>query len=69
MKKNIHPNYNQVIATCSCGNTIPIFSTLSQNLNLDICNICHPFYTGKQRLVDNKGRVNLFNERFKKIIN
>ncbi|QJC34267.1 50S ribosomal protein L31 [Enterobacteriaceae endosymbiont of Donacia cinerea] len=67
MKKNIHPEYNKIIAKCSCGNTIHTRSTLKNNkeLNLDVCYICHPFYTGKQKITDTKGRVENFKKRFK----
>ncbi|CAL4324794.1 50S ribosomal protein L31 [Buchnera aphidicola (Periphyllus testudinaceus)] len=64
MKKNIHPKYFSNSAICSCGNKISFFSTLSKNINLDVCSNCHPFYTGKQRIVDTGGRVELFNKRF-----
>ncbi|WWP00146.1 MAG: 50S ribosomal protein L31 [Candidatus Dasytiphilus stammeri] len=64
MKKNIHPNYTLITATCSCGNLIKIRSTLKSNLFLDVCYRCHPFYTGKQRFIDTKGRVEKFNRRF-----
>lgn len=65
MKKNIHPKYNLLSATCSCGNIINIKSTLkTPNLTLDVCNMCHPFYTGAQRIVDTRGRVSRFNKRF-----
>lgn len=65
MKKNIHPQYHSLSAFCSCGNIIKIKSTLTtSNLNLDVCNMCHPFYTGAQRIIDTRGRVNQFNKRF-----
>lgn len=64
MKKKIHPKYQQIKANCSCGNSIKIFSTMSMNINLDICSKCHPFYTGKQRIVDTSGRIEKFNKRF-----
>lgn len=64
MKKNIHPEYYTISAFCSCGNIISVGSTLKNNINLDVCGMCHPFYTGKQRVIDTKGRVNLFNKRF-----
>ncbi|WP_395479926.1 50S ribosomal protein L31 [Candidatus Curculioniphilus buchneri] len=64
MKKNIHPEYAEIEATCSCGNLFKIYSTLESNLNLDVCNECHPFYTGKQRMVDTGGRISRFNKRF-----
>lgn len=63
MKPDIHPNY--VIATvhCSCGNTFVTKSTKSQ-LNVELCSECHPFYTGKQKLVDTGGRVERFQRRY-----
>lgn len=64
MKENIHPKYQTVKATCSCGNVIEIGSTLDHDINLDVCSKCHPFYTGKQRIVDTGGRVERFNKRF-----
>ena len=64
MKKGIHPDYNDVTITCSCGNVIKTRSTLSHDINLDVCGKCHPFYTGKQRVVDTGGRVDRFNKRF-----
>lgn len=64
MKKNIHPQYNTISASCSCGNVMSIRSTLTSNINLDVCSMCHPFYTGTQRVADTKGRVNIFNKRF-----
>ncbi|MCR3755053.1 MAG: 50S ribosomal subunit protein L31 [Candidatus Westeberhardia cardiocondylae] len=64
MKKNIHPKYNNIMAICSCGNVMYIFSTLSTNIHVDICNSCHPFYTGKQRIIDGSGRVNKFKKHF-----
>lgn len=64
MKKNIHPNYSQIIALCACGNEIKVFSTLNKKIHLDICAKCHPFYTGKQRIIDTGGRVERFKRRF-----
>ncbi|AKC32358.1 50S ribosomal protein L31 [Candidatus Pantoea carbekii] len=64
MKQGIHPVYKSVIITCSCGNIIETRSTMSQNLTLEVCGKCHPFYTGKQRIVDTGGRVERFNKRF-----
>lgn len=64
MKDGIHPEYNEVKATCSCGNVLNIRSTLNKDLNLDVCSACHPFYTGKQRNVDTGGRVDRFKKRF-----
>ena len=64
MKDGIHPKYNEIKATCSCGNVMDIRSTLDKDINLDVCSSCHPFYTGKQRNVDTGGRVDKFNKRF-----
>lgn len=65
MKKDIHPKYEQVIATCSCGNVMKIKSTVNHNLNLDVCGRCHPFYTGKQRdIATAGGRVDKFKQKF-----
>ncbi|QPQ24070.1 50S ribosomal protein L31 [Lonsdalea populi] len=64
MKEGIHPNYSEITASCSCGNIIKTRSTAGHDLNLDVCSACHPFYTGKQRVVDTGGRVDRFNRRF-----
>ncbi|MCY7296665.1 50S ribosomal protein L31 [Alteromonas sp. a30] len=64
MKEGIHPEYNEITANCSCGNSMKIRSTLNKDLNLDVCSACHPFYTGKQKIVDTGGRVDRFNKRF-----
>ncbi|MDK7281835.1 50S ribosomal protein L31, partial [Haemophilus seminalis] len=49
MKKDIHPKYEEITASCSCGNVMKIRSTVGHDLNLDVCSKCHPFFTGKQR--------------------
>jgi len=64
MKSDIHPRYEAVKATCSCGNVIHTRSTLAEDLALDVCSQCHPFFTGKQKIVDSGGRVDRFNKRF-----
>nr|WP_136250521.1 50S ribosomal protein L31 [Ningiella ruwaisensis] len=64
MKDGIHPKYNEIKATCSCGNVMNIRSTLDKDIFLDVCSSCHPFYTGKQRNVDTGGRVDRFKKRF-----
>jgi large subunit ribosomal protein L31 len=64
MKPEIHPKYTTMTATCSCGNVITVGSTLGRDLNLDVCSACHPFYTGKQKMVDTGGRVDKFRQRF-----
>ena len=66
MRPEIHPKYSEIKATCSCGNIILIRSTLAEDINLEVCSSCHPFYTGKQKLVDTGGRVEKFEKRFGK---
>ena len=63
MKEGIHPNYVETTITCACGNVIKTRST-KENIRLEICSKCHPFYTGKQKLVDTGGRVDRFKKRF-----
>lgn len=63
MKEGIHPEYKEINVKCSCGNEFSIRST-GRSLNLDVCSECHPFYTGKQKIVDTGGRVDRFNKRF-----
>ena len=64
MKTDIHPNNQEITTTCSCGNVLPVMSTLKDNLSLDVCAKCHPFYTGKQKILDSGGRVKKFQDRF-----
>ncbi|MFF7707557.1 50S ribosomal protein L31 [Pseudomonas sp. NPDC007930] len=64
MKPEIHPKYEALTATCSCGNVIETRSTMKGPLGLDVCNECHPFYTGKQKTLDTGGRVQRFTDRF-----
>ena len=64
MKIDTHPEYTEVNVKCSCGNAFTTRSTKGGNLNLELCNECHPFYTGKQKLVDTGGRVERFNKRY-----
>ena len=66
MKKDIHPAYNEITATCSCGNAIQTRSTLKQDIHIEVCSECHPFYTGKQKVSDTGGRIDRFNKRFGK---
>lgn len=65
MKDGIHPNYENVTVKCACGATIETKSTKG-DLKVDICSKCHPFFTGKQKLVDTGGRVDRFNKRYSK---
>lgn len=66
MKADIHPKYGDLTATCSCGNVIKTRSTLSEDIHIDVCSSCHPFYTGKQKVLDTGGRIDRFNKRFAK---
>ena len=66
MLKGIHPEYKEIKASCSCGNVIIVKSTLKEDIRLEVCSACHPFYTGKQKLVDTSGRVERFEKRFGK---
>ena len=65
MKAKIHPNYKEINVICSCGNTFKTQSTLGRELHVEVCAACHPFYTGKQRIVDTGGRVERFRRRYK----
>jgi large subunit ribosomal protein L31 len=64
MKPGIHPEYNAIKVNCSCGNTFETRSTLTRDLNIEVCSQCHPFYTGKQRVVDTAGRVEKFRQKY-----
>ncbi|MCM2972283.1 MULTISPECIES: 50S ribosomal protein L31 [Larsenimonas] len=64
MKQSIHPEYNHVNVTCSCGATFDIGTTSKGEFSLDVCSQCHPFYTGKQKQATTGGRVERFNKRF-----
>lgn len=61
--KNIHPDYQETTITCACGNVIHTHST-KKDIRVEICSKCHPFFTGKQKLVDTSGRVDMFNKRY-----
>ena len=63
MKAEIHPRYDEASVTCSCGNTCTTRSTEAE-LRVELCNVCHPFFTGKQRLIDSGGRVERFQRRY-----
>ena len=63
MKADIHPRYEETQVTCSCGNSFTTRST-SESLKAELCNECHPFFTGKQKLVDTGGRVERFERRY-----
>ncbi len=63
MKSEIHPEYHEVTVVCACGNTFPTRSTKPE-LRLEVCNECHPFFTGKQRFLDSAGRVEKFQRKY-----
>ncbi len=65
MKKEIHPEYTDTIIKCACGNELSVGST-KQNITVEICSKCHPFYTGKQKLVDSAGRIERFLRKYEK---
>jgi large subunit ribosomal protein L31 len=67
MKAGIHPDYNDVKVVCSCGNSFETKSTIRSNeLHVEVCSACHPFYTGQQKLMDTAGRVDQFRKRFRR---
>ncbi len=67
MKADIHPNYHDVKVTCSCGNAFNTRSTYDKDeLHVEVCSACHPFYTGQQKIMDTAGRVDKFNKRFRR---
>ena len=66
MKTGIHPDYKAMTVTCSCGNTFETRSTLGEDLQIEVCSNCHPFYTGKQKLVDSGGRVERFQRKLER---
>jgi len=65
MKENLHPTTHEIMVTCACGNTFPTISTLSA-ISVDICSKCHPFFTGKQKLMDTEGRIERFQKKYEK---
>ena len=65
MKEGIHPEYRQMKAVCACGNEVEVGS-VQKEIKVEICSACHPFFTGKQKLVDTAGRIDKFNTRYKK---
>ena len=64
MKADIHPKYATISVNCSCGNTFETRSTANKDLTLDVCSECHPFYTGKQKVLDTAGRVDKFRQKY-----
>jgi large subunit ribosomal protein L31 len=64
MKAKGHPKYEEIKVTCSCGNTFKTRSTMNKELHIEVCSVCHPFYTGKQKIVDTAGRVERFKQKY-----
>jgi large subunit ribosomal protein L31 len=64
MKPEIHPKYEEISVICSCGNKFKTRSTLGRPLHIEVCSVCHPFYTGKQKIVDTAGRVEKFRQKY-----
>ena len=64
MKAEIHPEYSDLKVICSCGNEFVTRSTLQEELHIEVCSSCHPFYTGKQKIVDTAGRVDKFRRKY-----
>ena len=65
MKKDIHPKYHKVLVSCACGNQFETRST-KKEIRLEICSACHPFFTGKQKLIDTAGRIERFERKYGK---
>jgi len=65
MKSDIHPEYHKITATCGCGNEIELGS-VNTEMTVEICSACHPFFTGKQKLIDTAGRIEKFKKRYAK---
>lgn len=64
MKADIHPEYKEITVSCSCGNSFNTRSTLGEDLHLEVCSACHPFYTGQQKMMDTAGRVDKFRRKY-----
>ena len=64
MKPDTHPNYNEITVNCSCGSSFKTRSTMGKDLHVEVCSQCHPFYTGKQKIVDTAGRVEKFRQKY-----
>lgn len=66
MQHDIHPKYEEIAVTCSCGNTFKTRSTVGKDLHIEICSKCHPFFTGQQKMIDTAGRVERFKAKYGK---
>jgi large subunit ribosomal protein L31 len=66
MKPDIHPEFKETRYTCACGSSFTAFATTGGDVHTDICSVCHPFFTGKEKLIDTAGRIEKFNRRYKR---
>ena len=64
MKPDVHPEYKEISVTCSCGNRFTTRSTICKDLHIEVCSLCHPFYTGQQKMLDTAGRIEKFRQRY-----
>jgi large subunit ribosomal protein L31 len=64
MKADVHPDYTEITVSCSCGANFQTRSTLGRDLQVEVCSSCHPFYTGKQKILDTAGRVEKFRQKY-----
>ena len=64
MKKDIHHKYSEITVSCSCGNKFKTQSTIGKDISIEVCSKCHPFYTGKQKILDTAGRVEKFKQKY-----
>lgn len=64
MKPDVHPEYKEITVTCSCGNRFTTRSTICSDLHIEVCSLCHPFYTGQQKMLDTAGRIEKFRQRY-----
>ena len=64
MTKDIHPKYSEITVSCSCGNKFKTQSTIGKDISIEVCSKCHPFYTGKQKILDTAGRVEKFKQKY-----
>lgn len=64
MKPGIHPKYTKTVVTCSCGSTLETRSVMGDKLSVEICSDCHPFFTGKQKIIDTAGRIEKFQRKY-----
>jgi large subunit ribosomal protein L31 len=66
MKKDIHPKVYNATVTCACGNSEQVLSTRGEQVHVEVCSVCHPFFTGKQRFLDTAGRIDRFRKKYAK---